>query len=252
MTGKRCTTAACGICALSTAQSSVCCCCCCCRRWSSRHPSHDEPQASKPKHGDQARQARQIAVNFVQNPGSYATITEAAQAVGYPQTISAETALHKAHRTVRKKLKQGAMPSPTVSPLVSPSAAAAASAPEEPTPAGSTPANDASTNDPATAPPQGCGNQCSNGGCDGGTVVSEFGALTLPACRRRSPVAAHHQPPAWMVGRCQPVWTVTAGLEGMTWRSAGRRAACWLLRLSRCLTVTTTLATPYIPATQCF
>jgi hypothetical protein len=28
---------------------------------------------------------------------------------------------------------------------------------------------------------------------------------------------------AWMVGRCQPVWTVTAGLEGMTWRSAGRR-----------------------------
>ena len=153
MTGKRCTTAACGVCALSTAQSSVCCCCCC-RRRSSRHPSHDEPQASKPKHGDQARQARQIAVNFVQNPGSYATITEAAQAVGYPQTISAETALHKAHRTVRKKLKQGAMPSPTVSPLVSPSAAAAASAPEEPTPAGSTPANDASTNDPATAPPK--------------------------------------------------------------------------------------------------
>jgi hypothetical protein len=55
-----------------------------------------------------------------------------------------------------------------------------------------------------------------------------------------------------MVGRCQPVWTVTAGLEGMTWRSAGRRAACWLLRLSRCLAVTATLATPYIPATQCF
>ena len=72
MTGKRCATAACGVCALSTAQSSVCCCCCC-RRRSSRHPSHDEPQASKPKHGDQARQARQIAVNFVQNPGSYAT-----------------------------------------------------------------------------------------------------------------------------------------------------------------------------------
>ena len=153
VTGKRCATAACGACALRSVQSSLCCCCCC-RRRSSRHPSHDEPEASKPKHGDQARQARQIAVNFVQNPGSYATITEAAQAVGYPQTISAETALHKAHRTVRKKLKQGAMPSPTVSPLVSPSAAAAASAPEEPTPAGSTPANDASTNDPATAPPK--------------------------------------------------------------------------------------------------
>ena len=56
----------------------------------------------------------------------------------------------------------------------------------------------------------------------------------------------------WLVDRCQPVWTVTAGLEGMTWRSAGRRAACWLLSLSRCLAVTTTLATPYIPATQCF
>ena len=55
-----------------------------------------------------------------------------------------------------------------------------------------------------------------------------------------------------VVDRCQPVWTVTAGLEGMTWRSAGRRAACWLLRLSRCLAVTATLATPYIPATQCF
>ena len=116
VTGKRCATAACGACALRSVQSSLCCCCCR-RRWSSRHPSHDEPEASKPKHGDQARQARQIAVNFVQNPGSYATITEAAQAVGYPQTISAETALHKAHRTVWKKLKQGAMPSPTVSPL---------------------------------------------------------------------------------------------------------------------------------------
>ena len=57
---------------------------------------------------------------------------------------------------------------------------------------------------------------------------------------------------AWMVGRCQPVWTVTAGLDGVTWRSAGHRAACWLLRLSRCLAVTATLATPYIPATQCF
>ena len=33
----------------------------------------------------------------------------------------------------------------------------------------------------------------------------------------------------WLVDRCQPVWTVTAGIEGMTWRSAGHRAACWLL-----------------------
>jgi hypothetical protein len=154
VTGKRCATAACGACALRSVQSSLCCCCCC-RRWSSRHPSHDEPEASKPKHGDQARQARQIAVNFVQNPGPHSDITAAARAVGYPtENQSAKTALHKAHHTVWKKLKQGAMPSPTVSPLVSPSAAAAASAPEEPTPAGSTPANDASTNDPATAPPK--------------------------------------------------------------------------------------------------
>ena len=155
VTGKRCATAACGACALRSVQSSLCCCCCR-RRRSSRHPSHDEPEASKPKHGDQARQARQIVVNFVQNPGPHSDITAAARAVGYPtENQSAKTALHKAHRTVRKKLKQGAMPSPTVSPLVSPSAAAAASAPEEPTPAGSTPANDStSTNDPATAPPK--------------------------------------------------------------------------------------------------
>ena len=33
----------------------------------------------------------------------------------------------------------------------------------------------------------------------------------------------------WLVDRCQPVWTVTAGIEGMTWRSAGHRAACRLL-----------------------
>ena len=39
---------------------------------------------------------------------------------------------------------------------------------------------------------------------------------------------------AWMVGRCQPVWAVTAGLDGVTRRSAGHRAACWLLRLSGC------------------
>ena len=71
------------------------------RRRSSRHPSHDEPEASKPKHGDQARQARQIAVNFVQNPGSYATITEAAQAVGYPQTMR-----QRNHRNRLKKARQ--------------------------------------------------------------------------------------------------------------------------------------------------
>ena len=59
---------------------------------------------------------------------------------------------------------------------------------------------------------------------------------------------------AWMVGRCQPVWAVTAGLDGVTRRSAGHRAACWLLRLSRChsLAVTATLATRHSPATQCF
>jgi hypothetical protein len=41
---------------------------------------------------------------------------------------------------------------------------------------------------------------------------------------------------AWMVGRCQPVWTVTAGLEGMTWRSAGRRCllAAQTVALSDC------------------
>jgi hypothetical protein len=41
---------------------------------------------------------------------------------------------------------------------------------------------------------------------------------------------------AWMVGRCQPVWDVTAGLEGVTRRSAGRSATagCQTVTLSGC------------------
>ena len=60
--------------------------------------------------------------------------------------------------------------------------------------------------------------------------------LLLCACRRETaarPVAGllgRQRRCGWLiVDRCQPVWTVTAGIEGMTWRSAGHRAACRLL-----------------------